>query len=126
MKEFNVIIEDNGEFKSYDIMPYLRQQWYKFLLGSKIREESENSYWKKPETFKDYLVWVSRELRYMYWGRCQYEMILMPWPPKDTDKGRKIDIWEQCEMNIDLITEVFIENIAEVQDYHDNSRFDEI
>ena len=42
----------------------------------------------------------------MYWARCEYEVIISQWPP--TDKSYKLDIWQQIEANLDLITELLM------------------
>lgn len=118
MKQFNVLIEDNGKFKPYDIMPYLKHSFDQLL--ERIQEYGESDYRKYPNTNEEIKEWIKRALQYQYWARCQYEMILSPWPPYTNEKGeeiikndksRKIDIYEQCLMNIDTIVRIFIEDI---------------
>lgn len=110
MKQFNVIIEDNGKFISYDIMPYLLNEWN--YWNNRVNElEEESDYWVIPKSFDEIKEWVRNRLQYQYWSRCQYEIVLYPWPSGKYDNGYKIDIYEQCLMNLDIITEVFIYNI---------------
>ena len=120
MKVFNVLIEDNGKFLPYDIMPYLKRTWDYFVKHSKeLNSNEEDSYWKFPKTLKEIKEWVKRELQHQYWARCEYEIILSPWPSYTKngqeiirpDKCRKIDIYDQCLMNIDTIVRMFIEEI---------------
>ena len=121
MKQFNVLIEDNGRFIPYDIMPYLKRSFIELL--KRINEYGEGDYWKYPKTYDEIKEWVKESLQYQYGARCEYEIILSPWPSytnengeeiiKD-DKCRKIDIYDQCMMNIDLIVRLFIEEIYTV------------
>lgn len=93
MKSFNVIVEDNGKFIPYDIMPYL------------VRAYNEED--KKPNSFDEYKEFIERKARYMYWSRCEYEIILVNWPGKT--KSKKIDVFDQIMMNIDIVTEILME-----------------
>lgn len=121
MKKFNVIIEDNGKFKPYDIMPYLKYSW--ITLIERIMEYGEGDYRKYPKTYEEIKEWVKNAIQYQYWSRCEYEMILSPWPSYTNDRDeevilknacKKIDIYDQCMMNIDTITRLFIEEIYTV------------
>lgn len=96
MKKFNVIIENNGKFESYDIMPYLIDKY----------NESES----KPTTFDSYKEFIEKWSMYQWWARCEYEIILSDWPREKHKE--KWDIYRQIMMNIDLITEIFISNVS--------------
>lgn len=102
---FNVIIENNGKFEPYDIMPYLRNS-YKYYKKNPWKGEVT-----KDSKFDVVKKWIDDELKYQYWARCEYEMILVPWPTGTNETGKKIDIYEQCKMNLDLITELFIKEL---------------
>jgi len=39
------------------------------------------------------------ELQYYFWHRCEYEVIVSPWPPRDKPK-EKIDAYKQVRANI--------------------------
>lgn len=82
----------------YDILPYLSQEWGKLKPS------------KKKEASQDLQGWVDKELRYQFWGRCQYEMLILPWPPRDDDSPKKVDIYDQCVPNLELIIKLFKEN----------------
>lgn len=77
---FNVINENiNKEnFEGYDIMYYLIN-CYKDIRRKKCC----------PQTYDEFKKWVDTKLRYMYWARCQYEIILV-----DYNK-----VQEQIELN---------------------------
>lgn len=87
---FNCIIWNPNarKFEPYDIMPR--------LLNNLPKE--------KFKTREDLCIWLSTELRYHFWGRCEYEVILTDWPcQKDSEK---IDIYWQAAMNIRNITNI--------------------
>lgn len=97
---FHVIIEDNGKFKEYDIMNHLMNQW-EYQLKQRRKEI--------PMTFEELMKWVRSESQYMWWCRCQYEIILSDWPCQT--KKEKWDIHRQVMMNHRIITEIFADNI---------------
>lgn len=93
--KFNVICYDfnAGKMEEYDIIPYL-DSCYK---------EAEN----KPQTFYQFKEFIKNKSMYMWWSRCQYEIILSDWP--NNKIREKWDIHRQVIMNIDLITKLFME-----------------
>ena len=118
MKSFNVLIENHDKFEAYDIMPRLKNSYIEMI--ERIQEYGESEYLHYLKTNKDIEEWLDRALQYMFWGKCEYEIILSPWPSYTNDrdeeiilpkKCRKIDIYEQCKMNFDLIKRLFIEEI---------------
>ena len=109
MKSFNVIIwEPNSKkFIPYDIIPYLVNAYKETV--ERHKEYPNNNYWKVPKTFEEFKRYIQREAQYQFWGRCEYEVILVDWPCQKTEK--KIDVWEQIEMNLDLITEIVMKEV---------------
>ncbi len=97
MKSFNVIWWDfnKKEPEPYDVMPYL------------VRCYNEAK--TKPETFDKFKKFIESESRYMYWARCQYEIIISDWPSQRYKD--KWDIHKQIMMNIDIITNLLMEEI---------------
>ena len=124
-KEFNVIIHDinSKKFKSYNIIPYLLRCY----------KESKT----KPKTFDDFKEFIRNYSMYQWWSRCEYEIILGPWPytsspserydkkgeddinawkehwKKHLNECEKIDVHYQVMMNIDVITNLFMNIIDE-------------
>lgn len=98
--EFNVICWgcNSHEFEPYDIMPYL------------IRVYKDKKKKKKIDlkTFEDYKKFILDESMYQWWSRCEYEIILSDWPCNI--KSEKWDVYRQIQMNIDLITKLFMEH----------------
>lgn len=98
--KYNVILWDinKREFIPYDIFPYLRKEYQRAIE----REE-------EPKTFDEFKEFIRKESMYMWWSRCQYEILLSDWPCQTTIK--KIDVHYQIMMNIDIITKLFMEEI---------------
>lgn len=94
---FNVLVYDfnSREFVSYNIMPYLINQY----------KETK----KKPKTFEEFKEFVDKKSLYQFWSRCQYEIILTDWPNQQDEK--KIDVYQQIKMNIDIITTILMNSV---------------
>lgn len=107
MATFNVIIYDvnRKRMESYDIIPYLKICY--------DASKKKRSYKKTPKTFEEFKQFILAEARYQWWARCEYEIILSDWPcQQDSEKW---DVYKQVEMNIDVITEVFMKYIKETK-----------
>lgn len=127
MRQFNVINNMYGRFEKYDVINRLRQTW-EFWEEKWAEYQNDpdiqcnpDDYLRKPETDEEIARWVTKELKYIFWGKCEWEMILSPWPYRHLEDGtpilkqgeyKKIDVWDQCEMNLDLIIQIFIEDVA--------------
>ena len=104
MKPFYVLFWDFNKIQpeAYDIMPYLVSE-YRNMRPS-------NEYYPNLNDYESCKKFVDSRLKYRYWARCEYEFVMTQWP-----SGKypyKIDIYDQCKMNLDLITELFIHNIT--------------
>ena len=99
---FNVIIyEPNSKkFESYDVIPYFIEAY---------KENKKKKYKETPKTFEEFKEFIISEGLYQFWGRCEYEVILVDWPCQQVE--RKIDVWEQIEMNLDTVTKILMEKI---------------
>ena len=106
MTQFNVLWWDFNKPNPgpYDILPYFRDMYNRC-------KKSE-----RPTTKEQWITFITRHGRYMYWARCEYEIIISQWPP--TDKSCKIDIWDQIQNNLDLIAEILM------KEYEGNSKSD--
>ena len=95
--KYNVLIQDfnSRKFVPYDIFPYLHRQYNK-------REQ-------KPLTLQEYKDFILSEARCQWWARCEYEIIVAGWP--NTTNSKKIDVYDQIELNIDAITTLFMEYV---------------
>ena len=99
IKPFNVInFEINSnKFEAYNIMPY--------LVDCYKKERKD----KLPVTFDEFKEFVESKSMYMYWSRCEYEIILSDWP--NNNHSKKIDIYWQIMNNIDVVTNILMENV---------------
>lgn len=97
---FYVIIDDvnKQEFVKYDVMPYLIHCY----------DEAKKD--KRPKTFDEFKEFVISKSRYMYWSRCEYEIVLKPWISRT--KERKVDVYWQIENNLDLVTKLLMLNLG--------------
>lgn len=101
---FNVIIQDfnRREFEAYDVMPYFINEW-------KVQKKSKSSSKELPTNLEALKEWIKKKSMYQFWSRCEYEVILCGWPNRETE--RKIDVYWQIMLNLDLVTRIFAENI---------------
>ena len=99
IKSFNVIMFEfnSGEFEAYDVMPY--------LVNCYNKEKKD----KRPRTFDEFKEFVKSYSMYMYWSRCEYEIILSDWPNQKIYK--KTDVHWQIMNNIDIVTDILMENV---------------
>ena len=124
MKSYFVLLRDFNSNKTvkHDIMPYILQTY---------KECEKKKFWWMfddpkiaPIAKEDFKYFVERVCKHMYWSRCEYEWLMISWPPGKMDtleqcqkiinSSTKIDAWDQIEMNLDIVTNVFIENINAV------------
>lgn len=95
IKSFYVIIERNGRFEPYDVIPY-------FVSTYNDRKPKE-----RPKTFEEFKEFVKGWSMYMYWGRCEYEIILSDWPNERSKE--KWDIHRQIMMNHNSVTRILMD-----------------
>ena len=99
---FYVINEDVNakEFKKYNVMPYF------------VNCYNETKAKDRPKTFEEFKDFVECKSMRMYCCRCEYEIVLQSLIGFAEDK--KIDVDWQVKMNIDLITELLMQNVKAV------------
>lgn len=130
--EFNVLLYDINKNKvvHYDVLPYFIDCWNDKFHKEEKKEIKKT---KSKDLLKEYIINMSR---YMYWTRCQYEILIARWPfgskrikddmteflKKDVDLNNidddirfyniimqdmcKIDIHEQIMMNINILVDI--------------------
>lgn len=105
MVEYRVITWDfsTDRVEHYDIMPYL----YRRL------EEKRK---KRQITLKDLTLeklkeFIDAESKYQFWARCEYEVILSSWPPRENGRRHKMDVYEQIHMNLDNIAKLMYDDL---------------
>ena len=99
MKQFNVIIYNinREKFEPYNVM--------NFFVDEYIEDK------EKLTTFDEFKEFVKHKSMWMFWSRCEYEIILSDWPPSGVEE--KWDIHRQIMMNIDIVTEILMENVKQ-------------
>jgi len=53
---------------------------------------------------------IKRSLMYYFWSKCEWEVILSGWPPRDDFHAEKIDVYAQVMMNWDRFMDYLWEN----------------
>ena len=106
-KDFN-----DGKLKPTDVLHVVLDP----ILNSKggIKNKEFYIYDKKwnrvPVRTKEQLKeFITDKFRYHFWAKCEWEFIAIDWPYGDTiDKSRpvKIDVFDQLEPNIPVITDL--------------------
>jgi hypothetical protein len=151
MKSFNVINYNFNaqKFEAYDVIPYLVnayknrvKRYHELEKEYKNNPDAENDpfittleTFKVPKTFDEFKEFVEDESQYQFWSRCEYEIILSPWPyvlspsegydkskendidawkehwKKHLDSCDKWDVYDQIMMNLDIVTKLLMESI---------------
>lgn len=96
---FNVINYNinTNKMEKYDIFPHL-------INCYKNKKKKD-----RPVTFEEFREFIKIESLYMWWSRCEYEIILSDWPNKSYSE--KWDIHKQVMMNLDVITKLFMDKV---------------
>ena len=53
---------------------------------------------------------IKRIAKYYFWSRCEYEILITSWIAPDTFKDKKIDVYDQLELNWDRFIDYIWEN----------------
>lgn len=95
--QFNVLNWDinRNQLETYDVLPYFRREY--------------EACPRKPSTKEEWKEFIRKEGKYRYWARCEYEIIISPWPPQKKDVNVKVDVWQQIENNLELIVKLLME-----------------
>lgn len=72
--------------------------------NSRLKEDIVNEF-KKASTFEEFQDKLESEIMYNYWSKCEYEIILGFWPPRNDGKEEKIDVYDQIMLNFDQFSE---------------------
>ena len=64
-------------------------------------EDIKKIYKKHKDNFDIFSEEVRKSLMYFYWSKCEWEIVLSPWPPRENFKEEKIDVYEQVMLNWD-------------------------
>ena len=98
---FCVIVDDvnKRDFCAHDVMPYFINCY-----------DEAKKHKKQPRTFEEFKEFVKGKSMYMYWGRCEWEIVLKPWIGHDNEQ--KVDVHWQLMHNLDLVTSILMLNLG--------------
>lgn len=101
MLEWNVFVENfnKKEIEIYNVFSHYRLE--EFLKKAK-KDCTDN------QQFAELL---EREVRYLFWSKCEWEIILSDWPPSDKFNDKKVDVYQQLKLNWDRFVDYVWENI---------------
>jgi hypothetical protein len=102
--KFNVLIVDFNTNKviPYDVLPYF-ENCYKELKRSRRKDK------KMPVTDEDWKSFIKEKSTYLYYAKCEYELLIYSWPGQSYIK--KMDVHYQVMMNIDIIIKILKSNL---------------
>lgn len=106
MLEWNVYLED---FNSKKICIFNVFNSYNFYNGCL---EAKKKYVKDKEKFLDE---IKSWLKYSFWSKCEYEIVLTSWPKRDNFEEEKIDVYDQVMLNWPVFSEYIWENKKELK-----------
>lgn len=98
------------ELKTYNLFGFLRVKYSVAMWVAKGKEFQKEH---------DFLRWCFGDV----WGRCEYEMIICPWPYRDGEKiednGQKVDTFElYCVPNEKILRKMVDEvSVSSAQKY---------
>lgn len=106
-KDFN-----NGKIERYDVLGVIFDNIFtqRGTIDTRKFHYLDENWNRLPIRTKEQLEeFIKRELRYYFWAKCEWEFIAIDWPHRDTiDESRpvKIDVFDQLEPNIPVITDL--------------------
>lgn len=105
MVEYRVITWNfsTDRVEHYNIMPYL----YRRLEEKRKKRQIV----LKDLTLEKLKEFIDDESKYQFWARCQYEVILSSWPPRENGRKHKMDVYEQIHMNLDNIAKLMYDDL---------------
>ena len=107
----------------YDVLPSFRnalearkKEWKKNQKSKRFQKYLEDGlidlkYYKYPETKEELKEFILDTSLYLYWAKCEHEIIIHAWPVRKNDY--KMDVHEQVKMNIDVITDLLYDEYFE-------------
>jgi hypothetical protein len=97
---FKVIVDNvnTKKFEFHDVMPY--------FISCYEDTKKEN----RPKTYEEFKEFVRSKSTYMYWSRCQYELVLKSWIGHNDEQ--KVDVHWQLLHNLDLVTSILMLNLG--------------
>ena len=97
---YNVLIWDfnHDALESYDVVP-------RFVESIKQYTKPKNL----PKTKEALNEILESNVRYSFWSKCEYEMIIHGWPEQNNDQ--KVDVYQQLKLNWPIFLDFFWEQV---------------
>lgn len=83
---------------------------YNIFNHSGFLDDCKNALRKYTDNKEGFLRMVRSSLRYYYWSKCEWEIVLSDYPPSDSFKAEKIDVYSQVVLNWGVFSEYIWEN----------------
>lgn len=75
--------------------------------------------YKECETKEQFLDRLKSELRYYFWSRTEWEVLIIPWIGRKEECSEKIDVFDQIMMNWHVFSEYVWNNIKSLVEVED-------
>lgn len=88
---------------------------YDIFNHHSFREDCIKNAKKNKDNKEAFLDNLLRDIKYYFWSKCEYEIILSSWPPdKKGFRNKKIDVSDQVLQHWDVFSEYVWENRKEL------------
>ena len=98
-----------GDFNGRNIRTFNVYNHYSFANDI---QKLTKKYKDNKEAFADEL---KKSLMYFFWSKCEWEVIVSHWPPKEDFHDAKIDVYDQVMMNWDIFLDYTWEHRKEIK-----------
>lgn len=106
--EWNVLIGDfnSGEIESYNVF---RHSGFVRDVAQTLRKFSASTPWDAEGLENE----LNRILRYYFWSKCEWEIVVSHWPPCPKNKklrSEKVDVYSQVMLNWDVFYQYLLQH----------------
>lgn len=89
--KWNVFIEHDGKIIPFNIF---NNRLFADAVTSLVYDPHNED--KDREWFSDQ---IKQKAQWQFWSRCEYEVLVLSWPPHEDENGHKMDVYEQLTFN---------------------------
>ena len=79
-----------------------KMEKYNIFEHASFMEDVRKAYKKHRDNFEEFSIEIKRSLRYYFWSKCEWEIVLSPWPEREGFREEKIDVYDQVMLNADV------------------------
>ena len=99
-------IEFHDVFNHYGLLRDIAKASRKLTRNKELTDE------QKKQAFAEEL---RRDMMYYYWSKCEWEIIVSHWPPRESDRDVKLDVWDQVKANWDIFLDYTWEHRKDIE-----------